>query len=65
MENQEGDELLLSRAWETGGRTAVCENTEASEQLDAENGRDRHGSRLHANCEHKVLRTALETPVPG
>jgi hypothetical protein len=29
MENQEGDELLLSRAWRTGGDTAVGENTES------------------------------------
>jgi hypothetical protein len=48
MENQEGDQLLLSRAWWTRGRTAVEENTEASEQLDAQNGRSSHGSRLHA-----------------
>jgi hypothetical protein len=48
MENQEGDQLLLSRAWWTGGRTAVDENTEASEQLDAQNERSSHGSRLHA-----------------
>ena len=48
MENQEGDQLLLSRAWWTRGRTAVEENTEASEQLDAQNGQSSHGSRLHA-----------------
>jgi len=47
MENQEGDELLLSRAWWTGGGTAIGENTEASKQLDAQNGRNSHGSRLH------------------
>ena len=35
MENQEGDELLLPRAWWTGGDTAVGENAEPSEQLDA------------------------------
>jgi hypothetical protein len=48
MENQEGDELLLSRAWKPGCETAVRENTEASEQLHAQNVRDSHGSRLHA-----------------
>ena len=46
MKNQEGDELLLSRAWLMGGRTAVGEQTEASEQLDPQNGRNTHGSRL-------------------
>ena len=48
MENQEGDELLLSRAWWTGGDTAAGENTEPSEQLDAQGGRNSHVSRLHA-----------------
>jgi hypothetical protein len=48
MENQEGDELLLSRAWWTGGETAVGKNTESSEQLDAQGGRNSHVSRLHA-----------------
>ena len=38
MENQEGDELLLPRAWWMGGRTAVGENTESSEQLDVQDG---------------------------
>ena len=36
MENEKGDELLLPRAWQTGERTAVGEDTEASEQLDAQ-----------------------------
>jgi len=53
MENQEGDELLLSRARQTGGGTTVGENTEASEQLDAKNWRDSHGSTLHAIAKRK------------
>lgn len=48
MENQEGDELLLSRAWWTRGDSAMGENTEPSKQLDAQRGRNSHGSRLHA-----------------
>lgn len=48
MENQEGDELLLSRAWWTSGDMAVGEHTESSEQLDAQGGRNSHVSRLHA-----------------
>ena len=51
MEDEEGDELLLSRAWWTGERTAVGEDTEAPEQLDPHNGRSSHGSRLHDDCE--------------
>jgi hypothetical protein len=48
MENQEGDELLLSRAWWTGGDSPGGENTEPSEQLDAQGGWNSHRSRLHA-----------------
>ena len=48
MENKEGDELLLSRAWRTGGRTAVGEKPEASEQPNAQSRRNSHASRLHA-----------------
>jgi len=42
MEHQEGDELLLSRAWRTGGDAPVGENTEPSEQLDSQGGRNSH-----------------------
>jgi hypothetical protein len=36
MENQEADELLLARAWQTGRETAPGEKTEASKQFDAQ-----------------------------
>ena len=46
MQDEEGDELLLSRARWMRGKTAVSENTESSEELHAENGRNSHESRL-------------------
>jgi hypothetical protein len=35
MEDEKSDELLLARAWRAGRRTAVGEDSEPSEQLDA------------------------------
>jgi hypothetical protein len=52
MENQKGDQLLLSSAWWTDSESAVGENTEASKQLDAQKRRNSHGSRLHATAMH-------------
>jgi hypothetical protein len=57
MENQEGDELLLSRAWWTGGDTAGGENTEPSEQLDA------HRGGTAAFQDYMRLRSARDTPI--
>ena len=38
MENQEGDELLLSRARWTGGRPAAGTHIETTEQVDPKLG---------------------------
>ena len=46
MQDEEGDKLLLSRAYRLSERTAVGENTEATEQLDAKKSPTGHGSIL-------------------
>ena len=46
MKDEEGDELLLSRAYRLSERTAVGEDTEATEQLDAKRSPTSHGSIL-------------------
>ena len=43
MKDEEGDELLLSRAYRLSERTAVGEDTEATEQLDAKKSPTSHG----------------------
>src|SRR6185503_11751772 len=43
MQDEEGDELLLSRADRLRERTAVGEDTEATEQFDAEGSPTSHG----------------------
>jgi hypothetical protein len=42
MENEEGNELLLSGARRTDGGASVGDDAEAAEQLDAERGRAGH-----------------------
>ena len=63
MEDEKGDELLLPRAWRAGRRTAVGEEPEASEQLDAQRGRNSHGSRLHAKRRQQTA--SPQPPPPG
>jgi hypothetical protein len=63
MEDKKGDELLLPRARGAGRRTAVGEQPESSEQLDAQPGRGSHGSRLHANSNsERKNRPMVATP---
>jgi hypothetical protein len=54
MEHQEGDELLLSRAWGTRAETAVGEHTESSEQLDAQGWRNRHVPKITCDCRRRL-----------
>ena len=49
MESQEGDELLLAGAGGAGGDPAVSENTEPSEELNAQ-GRNSHVQESLAGC---------------
>ena len=42
MEDEESDELLLSRAYWLSERTAVGQDTEATEQLDAKRSPTSH-----------------------
>jgi hypothetical protein len=48
VKDEERDQLLLSSTWHADSRTAVLENAEPSEQLDAQRGPNSHIPRLHA-----------------
>jgi hypothetical protein len=47
MEHQEGNELLLSRTWQTGRDMAFGEDTEPSKEFDAQGWSNDHPARLH------------------
>jgi hypothetical protein len=66
IQNQKGDELLLARAGRAGGDTTLRENTEPSEELDAQGGRNSHvhasldRRRADGHCHQSNLRSARQ-----
>ena len=47
MEHQEGNELLLSRTWQTGTDMAFGEDIEPAEEFDAQGCSNNHRPRLY------------------
>ena len=63
MQDQEGNGLLLPCGWQAGERTAVGDETKASEEFDAQRRLTGHVPRLHAMAGSKSASARYNAPI--